>query len=74
MPSSSTSNNPRREAERLRELLRRYQHEYYVLARPSVSDQEYDRLLDRLLELEKRHPELSAEDSPTRRVGSDLTQ
>jgi DNA ligase (NAD+) len=74
MPSSSTSNNPRREAERLRELLRRYQHEYYVLARPSVSDQEYDRLFDRLLELERLHPELSAEDSPTRRVGSDLTQ
>jgi DNA ligase (NAD+) len=79
MPSSSTSNNPRREAkrreaERLRELLRRYQHEYYVLARPSVSDQEYDRLFDRLLELERLDPELSADDSPTRRVGSDLTQ
>ncbi len=74
MPSSSTSNNPRREAERLRELLRRYQHEYYVLARPSVSDREYDRLFDRLLELEKLHPALASEDSPTRRVGSDLTQ
>ncbi len=74
MPSSSTSNNPRREAERLRELLRRYQHEYYVLARPSVSDQEYDRLFDRLLKLERLDPELASEDSPTRRVGSDLTQ
>jgi DNA ligase (NAD+) len=74
MPSSSTSNNPKREAERLRELLRRYQHEYYVLAHPSVSDREYDRLFDRLLELEKLHPALASEDSPTRRVGSDLTQ
>jgi DNA ligase (NAD+) len=79
MPSSSTSNNPRREAAhqevlRLRDLLRRYQHEYYVLAHPSVSDREYDRLFDRLLELERLHPELSADDSPTRRVGSDLTQ
>jgi len=74
MPSSGTSNNPRREAERLRELLRRYQHEYYVLARPSVSDREYDRLFDRLQELEKLHPALASEDSPTRRVGSDLTQ
>jgi len=74
MPSSSTSSNPGREAERLRELLRRYQHEYYVLAHPSVSDQEYDRLFDRLRELERLHPELDREDSPTRRVGSDLTQ
>jgi DNA ligase (NAD+) len=84
MPSSSTSNSPKRETRRqqalhrevlrLRDLLRRYQHEYHVLARPSVSDQEYDRLYDRLLEVEKLHPELSAEDSPTQRVGSDLTQ
>ena len=74
MPSSSTSNKPRREADRLRELLRRYQHEYFVLARPAVSDQEYDRLFDRLRELERLHPELQREDSPTRRVGSDLTQ
>src|SRR4030042_2019915 len=74
MPSSSTSNNPKREADRLRDLLRRYQHEYHVLARPSVSDQEYDRLYDRLLELEKLHPNLASPDSPTQRVGSDLTQ
>jgi DNA ligase (NAD+) len=74
MPSSSIPSNDRREAERLRGLLRRYQHEYYVLARPSASDQEYDRLFDRLLELEGRYPELASEDSPTRRVGSDLTQ
>ncbi len=74
MPSSSTSNSPKREAERLRDLLRRYQHEYYVLARPSVSDQKYDRLFDRLRELEREHPELDRDDSPTRRVGSDLTQ
>jgi DNA ligase (NAD+) len=73
MPSSSTSNNPRQEIARLSELLRRYQHEYYVLSRPSVSDAEYDRLFDRLVELEREHPELAREDSPTRRVGSDLT-
>ncbi len=66
--------NIRREMEELAELLRRYQHEYYVLSRPSVSDQEYDRLFDRLRALEEQHPELRLPDSPTQRVGSDLTQ
>ncbi len=64
----------RREMEELAGLLRRYQHEYYVLSRPSVSDKEYDRLFDRLLVLEQEHPELRLPDSPTQRVGSDLTQ
>lgn len=62
----------RAEALRLAEDLRRYQYEYYVLGRPSVSDLEYDRLFDRLSDLEKRYPELKTADSPTQRVGSDL--
>jgi DNA ligase (NAD+) len=63
-----------REVGELCRLLRRYQHEYYVLSRPSVSDAEYDRLFDRLRALEEAHPELHRPDSPTQRVGSDLTQ
>ena len=62
----------RAEVLRLAEDLRRYQYEYYVLGRPSVSDLEYDRLFDRLSDLEKRYPELKTADSPTQRVGSDL--
>lgn len=62
----------RAEALRLAEDLRRYQYEYYVLGRPSVSDLEYDRLFDRLSALESRYPELKTADSPTQRVGSDL--
>ncbi len=58
----------------LSKLLRRYQYEYYVLNRPSVSDSEYDRLFDELLRLERDFPEFLQEDSPTQRVGSDLTQ
>lgn len=57
----------------LSSLLRKYQHEYYVSSRPSVSDAEYDRLFDELLELEKQYPDLAQADSPTRRVGSDLS-
>jgi DNA ligase (NAD+) len=68
----------RREAEKkaagLSRTLREYQHAYYVSSRPLVSDTEYDALFDQLLALEKEFPEIAADDSPTRRVGSDLTQ
>jgi len=79
MPSSNTSNNSvpeqtKREIEQLSETLNRYQHEYYVLSRPTVSDAEYDRLFDRLMQLEREYPEARRTDSPTQRVGSDLTQ
>ena len=55
-------------------LLHRYDHEYYVLAQPTASDQEYDRLFDELLRLERDHPELRQPDSPSARVGSDLSR
>ena len=54
-------------------LLTEYQKAYYVTGRPLVSDLEYDRLFDELLLLEKEHPEIRTPDSPTQRVGSDLT-
>lgn len=65
-------NEIRREVEDLRERILQYQREYYIEGRPSVSDREYDRLFDRLLDLENRFPELKTPDSPTHRVGSDL--
>jgi DNA ligase (NAD+) len=58
----------------LSRLLLNYQHAYHVLDRPLVSDREYDRLFDELVRLETEHPDLARSDSPTRRVGSDLTQ
>ena len=61
-----------REISLLAERLRKHQYEYYVLNSPTVSDQEFDRLLDRLVRLEKQFPELLKPDSPTQRVGSDL--
>ena len=54
--------------------LRQYQYEYYVLSRPGVSDKEYDLLFDRLLYLEKLYPEFVTPDSPSQKVGSDLSQ
>ena len=62
------------EIRRLVELITRYDHDYYRLGRPRVPDAEYDRLYHKLEELEKRYPELKPADSPTQRVGSDLSQ
>ncbi len=59
----------RREAEQLRETLRRHEYLYYVLDQPEISDAEYDGLMRRLQRLEEEHPELATADSPTRRVG-----
>jgi len=57
--------------EELRSLIRRYDHEYYALARPTVSDREYDRLMEELKRLEDEHPGLRSPDSPTQRVGGE---
>jgi DNA ligase (NAD+) len=64
------SSDEKARARELRELLNRWSHEYYVLDEPSVSDAEYDRRFDELVELEGAHPELVTPDSPTRRVGA----
>jgi DNA ligase (NAD+) len=55
--------------EQLREALRRHEYLYYVLDQPEISDAEYDRLMNRLREIEHAHPELITPDSPTQRVG-----
>ena len=58
----------------IREQLRLHNYKYYVLAEPSINDSEYDRLLSELIQLENEHPELITPDSPSQRVGSDLTK
>jgi len=58
------------EVEKLRELIRKYDYYYYVLNNPLVSDAEYDELKRRLIELERKYPELITPDSPTQRVGA----
>ncbi len=50
---------------RLREQIRDHDYMYYVLNQPKISDQEYDKLFSQLKDLEKEHPELITEDSPT---------
>lgn len=56
----------------LREILHKHNYNYYVLNSPEISDQEFDRLLRELQELEKQYPEYDDPNSPTQRVGSDI--
>ena len=56
----------------LRSELQQHNHNYYVLDKPSISDFEFDMLLNELIELEKQHPEFYDANSPTQRVGGDL--
>lgn len=58
----------------LRKELHQHNYNYYVLSAPTISDQEFDTLLRELAALEERHPELADPNSPTQRVGSDLSQ
>lgn len=57
----------------LRQELHEHNHKYYVLNQPSISDQEFDFMMHELQELEARHPEMADPDSPTQRVGSDIS-
>ena len=55
--------------ESLKELIRKHDHNYYALDDPEISDQEYDLLFKKLLELENTNPDLVSTDSPSQRVG-----
>ncbi len=58
----------------LREALHRHNYNYYILNTPTISDREFDELLRELSDLEARYPEMADPNSPTQRVGSDLSQ
>ena len=58
----------------LREQLNKHNYNYYVLNSPTISDKEFDLMLKELEKLESQHPEYADADSPTQRVGSDLTK
>ena len=53
----------------LRELINKYNYEYYVLNQSSISDYQFDALLNELIDLENRNPHMKDENSPTNRVG-----
>ena len=55
--------------ESLRDKIRHHEYQYFVLDQPEISDQDFDKLMRQLRELEAEHPDLLAPDSPTQRVG-----
>jgi len=65
----AVARSPAGAIEKLRNEIRRHEELYYVLDSPEISDKEYDELLEKLHELEEKHPELVTPDSPTQRVG-----
>ena len=70
------SNGMTAEQERIINLtkaLNQHNYNYYVLSNPTISDFEFDKMLEELADLEKRFPEFRQPDSPTLRVGSDIS-
>jgi len=55
--------------ETVRDKIRHHEYLYYVLDNPEISDQDFDRLMQQLKDLETEHPSLITADSPTQRVG-----
>lgn len=66
--SSAGQQTPESRIQQLRELINRYDYEYYVLDAPSVPDSEYDNIYRELQALEQQYPSLKTPDSPTLRV------
>ncbi|HEY9187547.1 MAG TPA: NAD-dependent DNA ligase LigA [Ignavibacteria bacterium] len=64
----------KKKIESLREEIEEHNYRYYVLAEPVISDYEYDKLMQELIELEKKYPEFITATSPTQRVGGEPTK
>ncbi len=62
-------NEAKNRIDELRFQINRHDYQYYVLDDPQISDYDYDMLMNKLMDLEEKHPELITNDSPTQRVG-----
>jgi len=60
--------------EQLKKELTEHNYRYYVLAQPTITDFEYDKLMEELTSLEENFPEFKDKNSPTQRVGSDINK
>lgn len=68
-----TQDQVKNEIENLRRQLDEHNYRYYVLSQPVISDFDYDQMMDRLIQLETQNPEFFDVNSPSQRVGNDLT-
>jgi DNA ligase (NAD+) len=69
-----TTMTPKEEIEQLRRELEQHNYNYYILAKPTISDYEFDMKLEELAGLEKAFPEFLSPASPTQRVGGGVTK
>ena len=67
-------NNPQEQIRKLRNELREHNHNYYVMDDATISDFEFDNKLKQLQDLEEKHPEFFDQNSPTQRVGGEVTK
>lgn len=67
-----TKQNPQERIAQLCRTLEEHNHNYYVLNAPTISDMEFDKMMQELQQLEDQYPQYAPIDSPTRRVGSDI--
>ena len=68
--ATRTQKDVQQRLDELREQVNHHLYRYHVLDDPEISDAEYDRLYEELVELEREHPELVTPESPTQRVGA----
>ncbi|MDP4935465.1 MAG: NAD-dependent DNA ligase LigA [Salibacteraceae bacterium] len=68
------TNQAKQRIDALSEALDRHNYQYYVLSEPTISDFEFDQMLKELEQLEAQFPDLAHENSPTKRVGGDITK
>src|SRR6516162_4814543 len=67
--AKAVNGTAKKEVEKLRQRIRHHEYLYYVLDEPEISDAAFDKLMNRLKEMETGHPELTTADSPSVRVG-----
>ena len=60
--------------EELSKQIEQHNYNYYVLDKPTISDYEFDKLLEELVDLEKKYPEFLSDNSPSQRVGGQVTK
>ena len=66
--------NEEKRIHELVEIIDKLNYEYYTMDNPSVSDSEYDRLMQELIRLEEMYPEYASDNSPTKRVGGKVNE
>ncbi len=69
-----TASEAKNKIQELTQEINQHNYNYYVLSNPTISDYDFDMLLEQLIKLEHEFPELADENSPTKRVGGEVTK